>query len=278
MLSLLFNEFVYGGHLTSIGTSSIVFTSAVLLDIKITWDFLVVIYLSSYIFLLYDRFKDLKEDFLTNPERTLYLKKYSKVIPLLISCLILSVIGIILCFNDARSLVFCFLLLLLGLFYSLFFKKITRKIIAFKTFFISFLACPLIIFLFFYYSIPFSFAGFLIFSFVFLRMFINTNFFDIKDMESDKKKGLLTLPLVLEKKYLLHLLCLITFIAPLPILFGFYLGFFPIYSLILFLTIPYTFFYFNYFKRSRNEKSYYIFIDGELILWTFFILLGKNLL
>lgn len=278
ILKFICDEFVYGGHLTSLGAVSIVISLSILINTKVTLDCLLIIYLSVYAFLLYDRFKGFKKDFLTSPKRTAYLRVYIKFVPYIISCVILSIILILLHFGNSNSLFFVISLLLLGFFYSLFFKKFTKKIIGFKTFFISLLAGSLVIFFYIYYSISLNLAGFLFFSFVFLRLFVNTNFFDIKDVESDKKEKLLTLPIVLKKKYLFCLLTLTTFVALLPIFSGFYFGVFPIYSLTLFLTLPYTFFYFNYFKKPKDEKLYYVFIDGELILWTLVILIGKILL
>ncbi|NCF75452.1 MAG: hypothetical protein GWO87_03125 [Xanthomonadaceae bacterium] len=40
-LNFTWREFIYGGHLTALGASSVVFTVAILLDIPVGWDFLV---------------------------------------------------------------------------------------------------------------------------------------------------------------------------------------------------------------------------------------------
>ena len=74
-IGLMRNELVYGGQLISIGAISVVFTAAILLGIKITWDCLIIIYLGIHSAYLYNRYKELKVDFLTNPKRTQYLKK-----------------------------------------------------------------------------------------------------------------------------------------------------------------------------------------------------------
>mgnify|MGYP001562821980 CR=1 FL=1 len=68
ILKTIWKEFVYGGHLLSLGAASIVFTSAILLEIKITWDCLLVVYLGAQIIYLYNRYKEFKKDSLTNPE------------------------------------------------------------------------------------------------------------------------------------------------------------------------------------------------------------------
>ena len=77
ILNSIWNEFVYGGHLLSLGAVSIVYTASILLDIRITWDFLLVVYLGTESVYLYNRFKEYKVDFLTNPERTEHKKNTS---------------------------------------------------------------------------------------------------------------------------------------------------------------------------------------------------------
>jgi 4-hydroxybenzoate polyprenyltransferase len=280
ILNSIWNEFVYGGQLISLGAISIVFTSAILLNIKITWDCLMVVYLGTYTFLLYNRYKELKTDFLTNPQRTKYLRRYINYTPLFIFSFILIFTGISFYFNKLTVLLFGFSLFLLGLFYTKFLKKITKKIIAFKNICFSLIAALLIIFLAIYYSFPLNLPLLLILIFVYLRLFVNTNFLDIKDIESDKEESLLTLAIVLGKKRLIRFLSLINILAVMPIIAGFYFHLLPKFSLMLLFTIPYTFYY---FKKSENRNLsfsnlYYGLVDGEFILWPIFVLLGKFLL
>ena len=280
ILNSIWNEFVYGGHLISLGAASIVFTSAILLDIKITWDCLLVVYLGTESVYLYNRFKEYKVDFLTNPERTEHIKKYVKYYPFIIFLMTFSAIVIVVYFNKISALIFGLLLFFGGLLYSKFLKKITKKIVAFKSFFVSLLWTLLVIFLSLYYSHVPNLPLFLILIFVYIEVFVNTSFYDIKDIGSDKKEGLLTLPIVLGQKKMLYGLNVITILAALPILFGFYSNLFPQSSLMLLLTIPYTLYY---FQKSKNPKTspnflYNIIVDGEFILWSIFILLGEFLL
>ena len=51
---LILDELIYGGgHLQSLGAASIVFASALLLRVEITWDILVVSYL--FVYIIYTR-------------------------------------------------------------------------------------------------------------------------------------------------------------------------------------------------------------------------------
>jgi len=277
IVNSIWNEFVYGGHLLSFGAVSIVYTASILLDIRITWDFLLVVYLGTESVYLYNRFKEYKVDFLTNPERTEHIKKYVKYIPFIIFLMTFSAIVIVVYFNKISALTFGLLLLIIGLLYSLFFKKITEKIIAFKSFFISLMWSLLVLFLAIYYSAPINLALFLFSVFVFLRFFVSVSFFDIKDIKTDKQEGLKTLAVVLKQSTLWQFLSIIAILAVLPLIIGVYLRVLPISSLMLFLTIPYTFFYFKQLE-NKNISPYFLYnviVDGEFIFWPFFVLSGN---
>jgi len=280
IVNSIWNEFVYGGHLLSFGAVSIVYTASILLDIRITWDFLLVVYLGTESVYLYNRFKEYKVDFLTNPERTEHIKKYVKYIPFIIFLMTFSAIVFVVYFNKISALTFGLLLLIIGLLYSLFFKKITEKIIAFKSFFISLMWSLLVLFLAIYYSAPINLALFLFSVFVFLRFFVSVSFFDIKDIKTDKQEGLKTLAVVLKQSTLWQFLSIIAILAVLPLIIGVYLRVLPISSLMLFLTIPYTFFYFKQLE-NKNISPYFLYnviVDGEFIFWLFFVLIGKHFL
>lgn len=273
----IWSEFVYGGHLLSLGAVSIVYTAAVLLDINITWDFLVIVYLGSYASYIYNRYREFDKDFFTNPARTKHLEKYVKYIPIIIALSTLIIIGIFLYFNKITALLFALFLFSLSFSYSILFKDISKRIIGFKNFYISLGWALLVVLLGIYYSLPIAWSILLVALFVYLRLYLNTNFFDIKDIESDKKEKLLTLSVVFGQKKLITILNLINILTGLPIIIGVFLHFLPIYSLTLLFTIPYAFYYLNTKKRENNRFLYYVIADGEYILWPIFILSSKIL-
>ena len=277
IVNSIWNEFVYGGHLLSFGAVSIVYAASILLDIRITWDFLLVVYLGTESVYLYNRFKEYKVDFLTNPERTEHIKKYVKYIPFIIFLMTFSAIVFVVYFNKISALIFGLLLFFGGLLYSKFLKKITKKIVAFKSFFVSLMWSLLVLFLAIYYSAPINLALFLFSVFVFLRFFVSVSFFDIKDIKTDKQEGLKTLAVVLKQSTLWQFLSIIAILAVLPLIIGVYLRILPISSLMLFLTIPYTFFYFKQLE-NKNISPYFLYnviVDGEFIFWLFFVLSGN---
>jgi len=272
-------EFIYGGHLISLGASSVVLTSAILLNIPITWDFLLIVYLITYTVYLYNRFKEFDEDFLTNPDRTQHIGGYIKYTPLIVFCSILVVVGLLLCFSNFLSLIFGLLLLLLGVLYSVCLKKVTKKIVGFKSFYVSFIWALLVIFLAIYYSFPLSLSVFLIVFFVFLRCMIITSFCDVKDVESDSKENLLTLIVTYKKEGLVKLLIIFNVLSAALIIIGIYLSLFSLFSLMLI----FTFFYSSCYLRKLSDRKitspflYDVFVDGEKFLWSIFVLWGKFL-
>jgi hypothetical protein len=173
----IWNEFVYGGHLLSLGAVSIVYTAAILLGIKITWDFLVIVYLGIYTPYLYNRYKEFNKDFLTNPERTKHIGRYVKYIPLMISFFTLIIIGIFLYFNKIPALLFAIFLLFLSFSYSILFKGLSKKIVGFKNFYISLSWALLAVLLAIYYSFSLNLAIFLIVIFYFFEISFKYNFF-----------------------------------------------------------------------------------------------------
>jgi 4-hydroxybenzoate polyprenyltransferase len=278
ILNLIWNEFVYGGHLLSLGAASIVFTSALLLNIKVMLDFIIIAYLGTHAPYLYNRYKEFHKDILTNPSRTKHIEKYVNYIPIIIISYVIIIIGLFIYFNKISTLVFGFILLLFAFFYSKFFKKYTKKIVGFKSLYVSLAWSLLVILLALYYSFSLNLALLLILMFVFLRWVINTSLFDVKDIESDKKDGLLTLAIYFGRGKLIKILHFINIISILPIIVGFYLKLYPIFSLSLLFVIPYAIYYLNRLGKLKTNPGflYYVLIDGEFVLWTILVLLDRK--
>jgi len=271
-------EFIYGGHLFALNAVSIILMSAILLNIPVTWDILLSVYLIFYSIYSYDHFNGAKKnDYLTNLERALYLKDKRKI-PLLISGSILTSVLILLYFSNILILFFSLVILFLGLFYGSYFKKITRKIIAFKDFFVSFVWMILVFFLVCYYSYPLTLGVFLLASFIFLKMLIIQIFFDIRDIEGDKDEKLLTLPVIFGRNKALYILRLISVLPALMVFFYSYFNILPDFSLFLILALFFNFYYLGEHQYLKGRHYPYLLAASEPILWLFLVLFGKFLL
>lgn len=277
LLKSIWDEFVYGGHLLALGLSCMVFMSAMLIGVKITFEFLVVIYLLTLAPCLFGRYVDLKEDALTNPERSSYLSRKAKYIPVMIVSSIVVVVSILLLNRKLPILFIGVGLILFSFLYDLFFKKLTRKIIGFKNLYVGILFSMLVVMMMFYYGQHFGQAFYLTFTFLFLMTTMGAAFSDIKDIESDKKEGLKTFAVVLGHKKTLFFLMLVTVLSLVPILYGVTNNILPAFSVALVLVIPYNLYLFRESLRKDVNADYlYGFLfDSQLILWLVFVMVGE---
>ena len=281
VFKFILKEFVYGGHLQSLGAASIVFVSAVLLGVEITWDILAVTYLISYLVYLYNRFEEIEIDNLTNFQRTQHLKIYLKKMPIIFYFLIFVLVGSLIYFTNFWGFAFGLLLLIPGLLYTTIFKKTTKKIPLFKNLYVSLSFSLLVFFLIIYYSYSLTasliISAFIFAFFVFLKTLIMQIFFDIKDIESDQKQGLRTFPVLFGKKSTFNVLKISSVLVTMStlIIFSFCLDIFPKPMIMLLLTIPFNFYCFRLAERQKYLG--YILGSGEFVLWTILILIGKNL-
>jgi len=274
------NEFIYGGHLPAWGAVSLVLTSIFLLSIEISWVLLAVAYLIFYIIYAYDKLRDLESDFLTNQDRTEHTKKVIRYLPLIIGLSIGAVAILLINSNHFAVAILGFLLVISGLLYTEYLKTLTRKIIGFKTFYVSFVwsMLPVLVILFYDLSVDASFL--VVFGFIFLRAIVNTVFFDIKDIESDKIHGLKTIPVVLGKKNSLLFIHIVNLISFSPLVYGVYYKLLPSFSLSLLIFYFYSFYYLRLAKNPNTniQKLSYIMVDGESLFWPFVLLLFRNLI
>ena len=157
-----------------------------------------------------------------------------------------------------------------------FFKGLTRKIVGFKTFYASLFWAFLIILSAIYYNINYIPLIILLFLFVYLRFVLSIAFFDIKDIESDKRDFLKTFPVLLGRNKTLSFLHILNFISILPLVLGVYFKILPTFSLSLCLFYFYSFYYLRQaVSKSKNiRKLSYIMVDGEYIFWPLILFLS----
>jgi len=278
ILKAVWDEFIYGGHLLSLGASGILAFSALIFNQKNSASLLIVGYAISQIVYFYNHYKEAKKDFLTNPERAEHIKKARDHFLLLMvfyfSLFFVSLIYL----NNLKAVLAALFICLGGLLFTDVFKKFTEKIIGFKNFYTAFFWALLILLAGFYYSIPLNSPSFLLlFSFVFLRWLVNAIFFDIKDIKSDKEEKLRTFPVLFGKNKALNYLHIANIVSFAPIIMGVLTNLLPLFSLFLLVFYLYSFYY---LERAKNKKTNvrrlsYIMVDGEYVFWPFILLLGK---
>lgn len=275
----IWDEFVYGSHLVALGDVFALYAMSVILNINVTISFFVVVYFSILAINFLNRYEDIDQDMTSNPERSKSVNKYLKFAPYIMVVLTVVPVGITTYYAPIGAIIFMLFLFVLGIIYSIFLKNVTKRILGFKDIMTALPYALLVIFMALFYNAPITFAVVLITIFYFIRMFINTTFFDIKDVKTDKNQGLKTLPVILGKDKTKIFLIILNFVSAIPILVGIYLNVLPLYSVALLATIIYAISYLNKRKLFTNQTTLYnVVVDGEFIFWLPYLLIGKILL
>jgi 4-hydroxybenzoate polyprenyltransferase len=276
---LFWNEFVHGGHWFSISASALAFSTMILLSINIKWELLVIVYLLFQAIYNYNHYKEIEIDSLSNSDRSKHLKKYPRFFLSTTTFYSIGFLCLLFYFGTFTSFLFGLVLLLIGLLFTILFKKVTKKLMGFKTFYTSFSLSLLIFFTALYCSYEINLLLFKLFLFFSLRFVVGASFSDIKDMDADKKQNLLTFAVYFGKdRFLtfLHILNFITFVPLFITLIEESLSF----LLFLIFTCIYTFYFIQRAKNPKVDIHYLtsIIVDGEFIFWPFFLFIGFILL
>lgn len=219
MLEELKKEILHGGHIQSLGAVIITTASSFLLQERISFALLILIYLLFYSFYLFNRAGEVYIDFLTNPERAKYILKHYSKVPYILS-LDVVLIGLVLFkINNTIIWIVSSLFLLFGFFYTIWFKKVTKYIPLFKNFYVAACFAVLVFYPILYNEGSFGKVAILFAIFILLKTALIQVFFDIKDIKGDKKEGLKTLPVLIGKDNTIFNLILFSFLITIIYLF-----------------------------------------------------------
>ena len=274
LTTMLWKEIVFGGHLFAIGSVSVVMACSIVFMIPVSWDILFVTYLLFYAIYLYDYTQGASSDETTNSSRAKYLlcKNKSKCTVIITSLVLFT---IMMTFTSVIITAIGMSILILGLLYGSHFKKLTKKIPVFKNVFVSIVWAFMAIFAFIYYSVPVTYGAIMLALFVFIRMMNIQILFDVRDMEGDRKEGLLTVPAILGDKKYPFILRLINIVSIIFMLGCVVIGLLPAFTLAIIPMFYYAVSYINRVVKSRKEYTSYIFAAFEPIMWSVFIFAGK---
>jgi 4-hydroxybenzoate polyprenyltransferase len=272
-------EFIYGGHLLSLGASAIVLTTTLLLGLTINLIPLLIAYLISQIVYTYDHYIDIAKDSESNPERSEYLLKRKRSIRLLL--IIYFLFFFLLCLlTNVLTFTLSVIIVSGGILYTSFLKEyITRRFAGFKNIYTSFFWAILILLIPFFYGIKVDNFFILFGTFVFLRLFVNTVFFDIKDIKADRQERLKTFATILGKKGTLVVLLTINLFSIVPLVYGINNGWIPLVAYSLTILVIYTFVYLTVSFRINDKQLRilsYVVVDGEYLFWPLLIFLFLN--
>jgi 4-hydroxybenzoate polyprenyltransferase len=271
LLTILYREIVYGGHLLALGTSSMSASASLIMGLKPTLDLLIMAYLFSFSAYSINRLSDVDADILSHPDRTFYIKERIKLYRIAVPLFLF--IGYFLAFM--RSLLF-FISLLLPFIFSILYSygtsvytqkgKRLKNMLLVKNITIS-LGWSLIPFLVsIYYSVLMYQA--LFFSlFIFLRMIVNTVYFDIRDVQADTEFNVRTIPSVYGISKAIQVISIFDIASAIYIFLSVFFRLLPL-GVYAFLLFPaYSFIYRAFGNRLGRDVSRDLIADGEYILW-----------
>jgi 4-hydroxybenzoate polyprenyltransferase len=274
LASAAYKELVYGGHLLALGTSSMAATAALIIGRTPTWDLLLMAYLFSLGGYTINRISDFDQDAVSHPDRTAYLRR--RLGGLKVISAACFVVGYLLAL--VRSLVFFGGLLVplgLALLYSVGSKRMKgalgisrlKEATLVKNVTVSFAwsLVPVLVGL-YYLQLPLTI--FALAPFIFLRLMVNTIFFDQRDMEADAAFGVKTLPVTMGLTGSSRVMDVLDIVSGLYIVGVVGTGMVPIFAGALFVFVPYSFVYRFYARSGKHRDSLRDFAaDGEYLLW-----------
>lgn len=193
-LSTLKDLFVYGGILPALWGPSLLLASSALLEghcRPITTLISFTLPLTVY---AYDYLADSRVDPLTDPRRSHFSELWGK--PLIAFCAATLILLLGMC-RDPLMATITVILLVAGVLYTGFFKGFTRRITGFKNIYLGLIWSSWTVIPIAPHALTASHL--VVFTFIFLKVYVNTAFSDYKDVESDRLKGLKTLPAVYGK-------------------------------------------------------------------------------
>ncbi|MGD0396453.1 MAG: UbiA family prenyltransferase [Nitrososphaerales archaeon] len=278
----LYKELVYGGHLLAFGTASIAATAALVLGRTPTWDLLLMAYLFSYGAYMVNRTSDFDQDRVSHLDRTEYLEGRRRALPMVVA--VSFGLGYVLALLRNLAL-FAGLLVpvVLAVAYSVGSKRMGRALgmsrlkegLFVKNLTVS-LGWSLIPILVGLYYVQLSLAVFAFCPFIFLRLMVNTIFFDVRDVKADAAYGIRTIPVSLGTVASLKLMDVVDFSSGAYLAVLVLSGVLPTFAGLLVVFTPYSFAYRYFSQRStKHEDSLRdLAADGEYLLWGVVAYLG----
>lgn len=262
IIKYLFFQIEKSGLITSLSAVALVFSISKLLDQKLSYIFLIIILTSSIIIYLFDFIFD----------RIKLIGLLGKILCLLLLlALLLLNFGLIIGKNNVLLLFVYSVFMFLSLIYAPFTKKISRKIIGFKDFYVTIcwaFITPLFVL---YHHDKFSAQVIFLIFLIFSRDFINVSYCDIKDINDDTKNHIRTLANILGPKKMVRYIMIISFVSIFIVIIGVAAGFFSLYYFLLLLPILFTAWLVLRSKQSKIFSSANV--DFEYIFWAILLII-----
>ncbi len=274
VVRIFYNELVYGGHLLALGTSSMAATVAFVIGRSPSWDLLLMAYLFSFAAYTTNRLSDFDQDRVSHPARTAYLEgRRGGLKWVAASCFFLGYVLAL--FRNWVFFAGLLVPLVLAVAYSVSSKQMEGALgisrlkegALVKNVAISFgwSLIPVLVGL---YYLDISAGVLALAPFVFLRLMVNTIFFDQRDVDADASFGVRTIPVIIGMSASSRVMDILDLASGVYLLGVVAAGVVPLFAATLVIFVPYSFAYRVYAKSGKHRDSLRDFAaDGEYILW-----------
>jgi len=242
--------------------------------------YFIVIFFLTYAVYGLDRLVNLREDRLSHPERTRFLERNRW--PFAVSILTAFLGSLLLAATSGWVVILIPIAPIATIFYS---GNLSRKVLGTRRF------CPkqyfimkdvciasgwafLLLVTSFYVARPMGTGLWLFLVPLFMKLFVMAVAYDFKDISSDRRAGVRTLPVVMgedSSKLVLHAL---NTVATVLILLLIYFGFLPLLGVIFVPAFLYQFFMVRLVRQDAPEWVYFILCDLEQFFWLVFLGIG----
>lgn len=270
IVKFLVTEFLFNGHLQSLGSAGIVFISGYLINgYPPSILVLLLIYITFEMVFIFDRFRGFKKDQAGNPERTSHLKSYYHKIPLILGIMFLLWIILIFSIENIYSGLMIILLLIFGLLYPIYFKPLTKYVFMFKNFYVAGVYFILAFYPVLHFQTGASLVILLVATKALLENIFSQAILDTKDIVSDKKDGLKTLAALYGFDTTLNVITLLSVISGVVILLiVMALQLHPILYLLILVDLIINVVVYLWYKKSFKPKMVPLLLSaGKCFIW-----------
>jgi 4-hydroxybenzoate polyprenyltransferase len=275
LVATIINEILYLGHLQSLGTGVVAFIA----NNQFNGGSSVAIFLFTYctyqIVYYQDRLLGVVSDKPSNAKRSLHIKKCSKTYPFVLLLYAIFVLVSILILNKPSLVLLAVAIIILGVLYTSFFKGITSRVLMFKNIYVSLVyafsvVIPVLITR---NATVLSGVGALLVFYVFLEAMISQILLDIKDVDTDIKSNLKTLPALIGSEKTLQLaryLSVLTFLIFIMLSVAM-----DAYILLTIIIISFVANLISIYYIKKSKTTGYLFSAGKFTFWFLAILVNS---
>lgn len=282
-MSRLLDFLTHGGIIVSLAGVGAAAASLLLSGIPLfsTETLVVFIYAFLVMFSVYriNKILELKEDVVNRPDRVAYLAGSGKKMLIYGVPAITYALALVIAFmSNAYVFAITVISFLWIVAYTLEFPGWLQRIVGYpkikaipviKTIYSAIAWGALGVAAIFFFKPEISTALFIPFLFVFLRLFINTNIFDMRDVQGDKKSGIKTIPVIIGLKKTQSLQYALNLAVIFLLASWVFLGLVPKSSVALLAACFFAFYYIGKSTDPRFDKNFLcdVLTDGEAALW-----------